>query len=63
MEQMKIDVVSVVERDRTCTAIARALAPQAVIWLEVAFESRPNLTKRELWWKARDEVLRYLDVS
>lgn len=58
---MQIDIVSIVECNGRYCARARAKAQDATIWLEVTFVAHPEASRAELWDRARNEVLRYLD--
>lgn len=60
MERMQISLVSVVEHDGEVVAWAKVEAEKARIWVEVWFT--PTTTEN-LWCRARDEVLRYLDPA
>ena len=63
MEQMTIELVSVTECKGSYLAIALADALDARITIIVRFESDQNSPPTELWQRARDEVLRYLDIA
>jgi len=63
MERMIIKVISVVEHNGRHPAGACATAQDAKISLEVTFAAHPEASKSELWDRARDEVLRYLDPA
>ena len=56
------DMLSVVARNGVVRARARATADAARISVEVWCMSEPAMSRRELWERARDEVLRYLDL-
>lgn len=60
MEAMRITILSVREQDGQVVARGRAEAAQARIWLEVRFPVREDMNR---WQSARDEVLRYLDMT
>lgn len=61
MEEMRIRMVSLVERHGRITARARATAASigAQIWIKVEFER----SEQEPWQEARDRVLALLDIS
>ena len=61
MEKMKVEVISVVEKDGLIRARARAEAEQARIWVEVQFRLTPE--NENIWSKSRSEVLKYLDLA
>ena len=63
METMQITVISVVECDNHFRARARAVAHDATIMIEVRFQTDEGSSKSELWLKARDQCLRYLDIA
>ena len=60
---MTIHVLSVVARNGVVRARARASAAEARLSVEVWFRNESAMTTRELWARARDEVLRYLDAA
>ncbi len=63
MEEMQISLISVVERNGSVVARARADAEQAWIWVEVRFSAQLNATQADLWHLGYDYVLRYLDPA
>ncbi len=63
MEPMTIRIISVVENDGQIRARTRTTAEDAKISLEVTFAAHPEASKAELWDRARDEALRYLDLA
>lgn len=63
MEVMRIFIKSVVERDGRCRGRARAVAECATICVEVTFELDRKATRADIWERARDEVLRCLDIA
>ena len=63
MESMTVHLLSLVERGDIVEARARVLAAQARLHVHIWFARPIRATKRELWQRARDEVLRYLDVA
>jgi hypothetical protein len=63
VEPMTIHLLSVVVRDGRAIARARAVAVEARISIEVWFVVRANVRRKDLWQRARDEMLRYLDPS
>lgn len=63
MEPMTVHLVSVIRQHDHVKARARVSAPQARIMVEVIFQVGSVRSRRELWSRARDEVLRYLDVA
>lgn len=60
MEPMSITIFSIKPRGERFVARARACAEDARIWLEIEFSWRDQ---GSLWERARDEVLRYLDIA
>lgn len=60
MEPMTVRILSIKRRGERFVARARARAEDAQIWLEVEFSAREQ---ENLWERARDETLRYLDVT
>lgn len=63
MENMTINLISVVDKNGDVRALARATAQDAKISLEVTFAAHPGASESELWERARDEVMRYLDSA
>jgi len=63
METMQITVISVVECDNHFRARARAVARDARIMIEVRFQTDEEASTADHWERARDEVLRYLDIA
>ena len=51
MEKMEITIVSLVAADR------------ANISVQVQFEAKPGTSRAELWGRAKDQVLWYLDPA
>ena len=60
---MTIHLLSVRVADGRVRARARAVAAHARISVEVSFSVRTGTPCAELWQRARDEVLRYLDPA
>lgn len=63
MEKMQISLISVVQRNGIVVARARAEAEQARIWVEVQFIPPTGARGAELWARAIDEALKYLDIA
>jgi len=63
MENMTITILSVVKHDSRFRARARAVAQDAEIMVEVRFQADTGASQSELWLKARDQCLRYLDIA
>jgi hypothetical protein len=61
MEMMKIDVLFVAESNDCYQCSAVAMATNAKIYLTVRFPNDRSYSKRQLWERARHEMLRYLD--
>ena len=61
MERMGITVLAITRRSGQIQARARATAKDATIWLAVSFEI--DASDAEVWERARDAKLRYLDPA
>lgn len=62
MEPMNITVLSIRQRDLQVIARARAEASEAAIHIAVRFRCSGLNSQQVVWLKARNEVLRYLDL-
>lgn len=63
MEKMQIQIDRVSRRKDKATAWATILAADARIAIAVRFRTHANCSGIELWQRARDEILRYLDPA
>lgn len=63
MEPMRITILSIQEHGGQVVTHARAEADAATIHLRVHFAKPCGITWDDMWDRARDEVLKYLDVS
>ena len=63
MEPINVTLISVFKEKGKIRARARAVAHDAEIMIEVRFRANPKESKSRLWEKAREEVLRYLDIA
>ena len=63
MEKMEITIVSLVADQGGVRARARVIADRANISVQVQFEAKPGTSRAELWGRAKDQVLWYLDPA
>ena len=63
MEQMRIKVISVRLKGRQYRAYIRANAPNVEIALVIHFRADASARSPDIWCRARDEALRYLDIA
>ena len=63
MEAMQVSVVSVTNIGGKVACRAYAVANEALIRIDVLFSVDSNASRSDVWNRARDEVLRYLDIA
>ena len=61
MEHITIRLLDVRRRERKAVALTVARTEHARLLIEVRFDASDDLTSREYWQLAYDQVLRYLD--
>ena len=63
MEPMNVTLLSVIKKEGKVRARASAVAQDAEIMVKVRFQTDEGASNAELWLKARDQCLRYLDIA